>query len=602
VSNPGVNEDRGERLWRIFLAWEPVHDRRPERVWQGDSPLLGASGIAVLVGLAAVPVLGYLDSALWSDTPGIGGASSSPSGTLVAWALIAGCLVQGGLVERFLARQTREEIRICAWLRCVRRLAAAVPLFGLYAVPGWRWLLDRRPGWAFAIERPGSGRRGALSRQALPNAWILWFEGTSRWLVSLRVLVSLYLFEMIALLLLALWLGSAGKWAGAWALSLLFHLIAFLGMAVFFTGQARRAMLSKTATLRLCSLSLAWLPSVPLLPLLGCLPFLLVNLERQERTLTHQAHAGRTATDNLPQWRRLKEVLNRQWERAPWWRRIPGPPRELIREPDNPGMVDAHLTALYSLRSLSLPLETAWMAWMSLRLAGDHVLRADVDRLSIAALILGLAGLLFVAAGFLRRLLHATAAPTPHDRHSSARAFAFTQLGCAAGLQIGEALHVRDPLAIATVAGAAGLLGMMVFFGPLLLEILRPVPDPFRMDIRQLVPWLLLCPLLLAASLRFSGTADLEREWRVLRALVEVAPLLGVFPGIAHLDWLLRPYTAKRMFSRELPLRLRATLAFLTFTGLLPLGGLAVPAWIASHRRGWPIHTPNGNENSGDRS
>jgi hypothetical protein len=209
---------------------------------------------------------------------------------------------------------------------------------------------------------------------------------------------------------------------------------------------------------------------------------------------------------------------------------------------------------------------------------------------------------LFVAAGFFRRLLHATAAPTPRDRHSSARAFAFTQLGCAAGLQIGEALHVRDPLAIATVAGAAGLLGMVVLFSPLLLEILRPVPELFKKDMRESAPWLLLCPLLLVASLRFSGTAVLDRDWRVLRALVEVAPLLGVFPGIAHLDWLLRPYAAKRMFARELPLRLRAALAFLTFTGLLPLGGLAVPAWIAIHRRGWPIHTPNGNENSGDRS
>ncbi len=582
-----MSEDRDERLWRIFQAWEPVHDRRPEQVWQGDSPLLGASGIAVLVGLAAVPVLGYLDSTLWSNPAGIGRVSF-PSGSLVAWGLITGCLLQGGLVERFLARQTREKTRVRAWLRCARRLVAAVPLFGLYAVPGWRWLLDRRPGWAFAAERPGSGRRGGLSRLALPNAWMLRFEGTSRWLASPRVLVSLYLFEMFALLLLGLWLGSAGKRAAAWGLSLLFHLIAVLGMGFFFAGKARRARLSTTATIGLCSLSLAWLPPIPLLPLLGFLPFLFLDLEGQERTLAHQAHAGRTATDNLGQWRGLKDVLQRRWERAPWWRRLLGPPRGLVRKADDPGLVDAHLTDLYRLRSLSLPLETAWVAWTSLRLSGSHGLRAAVDPLSIAALILGLAGLSFVATGFFRRLLHATSAPTPRDRYSAARAFAFTQLGFAAGLQIGEALHVRDPLEIANVAGAAGLLGMLVLFGPLLLEILRPVPELFKMDVRQSAPWLLLCPLLLAASLRFSGTVDLDRDWRVLKALVEVAPLLGVFPGIAHLDWLLRPYAAKRMFSRELPPRVRATLAFLTFTGLLPLGGLAVPAWIAIRRRGWP--------------
>lgn len=588
MSDPGVSEDRDERLRRIFQAWEQVHDRRPERVWQGESPLLDASGIAALAGVAAIPVLGYLDSALWSEPTEIGEASSVLPGALVLWALIAGSLLQGGLVEWFLARQSREEIRVRTWLRGARRLVAAVPLFGLYAVPGWRWLLDRRPAWIFRTAQPGRASR----------AWLLRFAGTSRWLASLPVLVSLYIFETAVLLLLALWVGSVGQQAVTWALSLLFHLIVFLGMAVFFAGKARRAMLSKTATLGLCSLSLAWLPPVPFLPLLGFLPFLFLDLEGQERTLAHRVHMGRTATDNLPQWRGLKDVLKRQWERAPWWRRISGPPRALVREPDDPGLVDAHLTDFYRVKSLSLPLETAWMAWTSLRLASDPRLRAAVDPLSIAALILGLAGLALVAAGFFRRLLHATAAPTPRDRHSVARAFTFTQFGFAAGLQIGEALHVRDPLGIATVAGTAGLLGILVLLGPVLLEILRPVPELFKMDIRQLAPWLLLCPLLLAVSLRFSRTADLERDWRVLQALVEVAPLLGIFPGIAHLDWLLRPYAAKRMFSRELPPRVRATLAFLTFTGLLPLGGLAVPAWIAIRRRGWLIDTSNGNENT----
>lgn len=579
MSDLDVSEDRDERLWRIFDVWETVHNRRPERVWQGDSPRLGASGIAVLVGIAAVPVLGYLDSALWSEPTEIGEASASLSGTLVTWAVIAGCLLQGGLVERLLARQTREEIRVRTWLRCARRLAAAVPLFGLYAVPGWRWLLDRRPTWAFRTAQ----RLGGAS-----SAWRLRFEDVSRWLASLPVLVSLYVFETAVLLLLALWLGSAGQRAVAWALSLLFHLIAFVGMVAFFTDKARRASFSKARRLGLCLLSLAWLPPVPLLPLVGLLPLPFLDLGGREKTLANELYARRAATDNLSNWHGLKDVLQRQWEKAPWWRRIQGPPRGLMRKPDDPGLVDAHLSDFYRVRSLSLPLETAWVAWTSLRLAGGDGLRAAVDSLSVTALILGLAGLSWTAAGFFRRLLYATAAPTSRDRHSAARAFAFTQLGFAAGLQIGEALHVRDPLGIAAVAGAAGLLGMLVLFGPLLLEILRPVPELFKRDVRQSVPWLLMCPLLLATSLRFSGTADLERDWRVLKALVEVAPLLGVFPGITHLDWLLRPYAANRMFSRELPLRLRATLAFLTFTGLLPLGGLAAPVWIASRRRGWP--------------
>ena len=164
-----------KRLWRVFRASRPVP--RAEQVWRGDSALLGVPNVALLVGLAAVPVLGYLDSVLWSNATRIGRASS-PSGTFVAWVLIAGCLVQMGLVERFLARQTREEIRVRAWLRGVRPLVAAVPLFGLYAVPGWLWLLDRHPAWAFRAAQPGRAS----------HAWLLRFEGTSRWLASLRVL------------------------------------------------------------------------------------------------------------------------------------------------------------------------------------------------------------------------------------------------------------------------------------------------------------------------------------------------------------------------------------------------------------------------------
>lgn len=599
-----MDEGDEKRLWHVFRASRPVP--RAEQVWRGDSALLGAPNVALLVGLAAVPVLGTLDSALWSKVGRTAGepAPSFPSGIWVAWALVAGSLLQASLLDRFLARQTPRGAH--GWMRFARLLVAAVPFFGFYAAPGWRWLLEHLPNQTFPTEQPGR-RCDVLTRRALRPPWIRRLERASRWLAALRVIVPLYLFEMAVLLLLALWLaaeGSAGRRAAAWTFSIFFHLVAFLGMTVVFASQARRGMLSGAGTVGLCSLSLAWLPPVPMLPLLGAVPFLFVDVGRQERTLAHHLLAGRTGTtDRL---RSLQGKIKKSWESTPWWRRIQGPPREVIPDAGNPDQVDAHLTDLYRLRSLSLPLETAWLTWMCLRhprIFGN--VHAALEPLSLLASALGLAGLSIVAVRFFRRLLHSTAAPASRDRHSMARAFAFTQLGFAAGLQIGGALHVRDPLGIAGMAGAAGLLGMLVIFGPLLLEILRPVPELFKRDIRQFVLWLLLCPLLLAANLRFSRTApaDLERDWRVFQALVEVAPLLGVFPGIAHLDWLLRPYAAKRMFSRELPPRVRATLAFLTLTGLLPLGGLAVPAWIAIRRRGWPIDTSNGNENKrGGRS
>ncbi len=595
VSSGVMKGEERTRLLQIYRTWQRVCARRVSAVWAGASSFFNSSSIAGLVGIGAVPVLAPLDSALWSD-PVAAQARTTPSflsGVVVGWALLVGCLVQAGLVDRFLARQTAEERTVRGWVRFARLASATVPLFGFYTVPGWRFLLDRCPGWAFHTERQSDPYRlEAPPQWALVTSWLRSIESTSRWLASIWVFLSLYVLEMFVLLLAGLWLGAG---LAAWAFSIAFHLGAALGMAFFFAGQARRAKLSRTGTVGLCLLSLAWLPPIPFLPLAGFLLFIFVNVEAREKTLAHQLYASRTTADRQPGWRVFKARLRALWEDAPTLQQIAGPPPGLTQDPVGLGQVDAHLTDFFRVRSLSLPLEAAWFTWTSLRLAGDHPwisgsIHGSLDALATSALILGLVGLLLVAVHFIRRLLRATTASSPRDRYSCARAFAFTQLGLAAGLWIGEALYTRATLPIAVVAGAAGLLGILVYLGPLFLELLRPVPELFKMDIRQQTPWLLFCPLLLAASLRFFGTKseDLEGDWRVLQALIELAPLLGIFPGIQHLNWLLRPFPAKKIFSRELPLRVRATLAFFTFTGLLPLGGLAIPAWIAIRRRGWP--------------
>lgn len=583
------------RLLRIYRTWQRACAHRISEVWAGASSLFNAASIAGLVGIATVPVLGPLDGAFWSGaaTPRADKVASIPSGLVVGWVVLAGCVLQATLLDRFLASQTREERAVRAWIRFARLAAATVPLFGFYVVPGWRWLLEHRPGWAFHAERPrDSCRLEAPSQWALWSAWLHRLDGLSRWLASIWVFLSLYVLELFLLLLATLRLGAG---PAGWAFSIAFHLGATLGMAFFFAGQARRAKLSRTGTVGLCLLSLVWLPPIPLLPLAGFLLFVFVNVEAREKTLAHQFYASRTTADRLPGWRALKARLRALWEDAPTLQQIAGPPPGLTQDPIGLGQVDAHLTDFFRVRSLSLPLEAAWFTWTSLRLAGDHPwisgsIYGSLDALATSALILGLVGLLLVAVHFIRRLLRATTASSPRDRYSCARAFAFTQLGLAAGLWIGEALYTRATLPVAVVAGAAGLLGILVYLGPLFLELLRPVPELFKMDIGQQTPWLLFCPLLLAASLRFFGTesGDLAGDWRVLQALIELAPLLGIFPGIQHLNWLLRPFPAKKIFSRELPLRVRATLAFFTFTGLLPLGGLAIPAWIAIRRRGWP--------------
>ena len=74
---PAVSKDRDERRWRVFTAWEAVLDRRRGEVWKGDSLRLDGPGVAAMVGLAAVPLLAYLDSGFWSDTAGSGATSTT---------------------------------------------------------------------------------------------------------------------------------------------------------------------------------------------------------------------------------------------------------------------------------------------------------------------------------------------------------------------------------------------------------------------------------------------------------------------------------------------------------------------------------------------
>jgi len=612
--------DERRRLARVHARWRKVQGFRADLVWRGDSPTLCVSSIGLLVGIAAIPVLQSLDASLWmrAESPVSGQRGPLPADVAAGLALVAACLLQGALLDRFLARQTLGEPSVRALVRRSRLLLASVPLLGFFVVPAWRRLLEaRRPAWAFLSEPPRprcelpmEGRQGcrackggpcigarrAKTRAALRRR----LDAASSGLASTRVLVSVYLAEVLVLIFVAQRLAAHGSRVVAWTMSAVFHVASSLGMAAHFVGRARPGDLLRRAGMpALGLLALAWLPPIPWFGFAGLGVYALIDAEGRETTLTHRIHARRQATERLAEWRALQHRLRRAWLAAPWWRRVLASRRGTISASADLGTADAHLLDLARARTLSLPLEAAWLAWTCLRLAQWRpwqggalpATHGAIAVLTASSLVLGLCGLALVAGDFLSRLLQETSAPSAFGQQSWAHAFAFTELGFAAGLCLGEAIDSRNAPRVATVAALACLAGLLVLASPIALEILGPVPPLFRRSLRQEMPLLLLCPLLLAASMRFSRAtaASLASDWRVLQQLVLLAPLLGMVPALRHLDWLLRPYPARRMFSRELPVRVRATLAFFTFSGLLPLGGLAVPFWIVlRRRRGWP--------------
>ena len=73
-----------------------------------------------------------------------------------------------------------------------------------------------------------------------------------------------------------------------------------------------------------------------------------------------------------------------------------------------------------------------------------------------------------------------------------------------------------------------------------------------------------------------------------LRWLTALSPLWSLSLFLALGAWLLRPFSWRHILERRLPLRLRAALAFVTLTGVIPLGGIAIPFWIYAQHRLWP--------------
>jgi hypothetical protein len=70
-------------------------------------------------------------------------------------------------------------------------------------------------------------------------------------------------------------------------------------------------------------------------------------------------------------------------------------------------------------------------------------------------------------------------------------------------------------------------------------------------------------------------------------AWLAASPVVGVLLTRTLLPWFVRPFKVRQMLSSELSQAQRLSLAMMTATTILPLGGLAIPFWILARRRLW---------------
>jgi hypothetical protein len=73
----------------------------------------------------------------------------------------------------------------------------------------------------------------------------------------------------------------------------------------------------------------------------------------------------------------------------------------------------------------------------------------------------------------------------------------------------------------------------------------------------------------------------------LLAATVRYFPALGMLTAAALVPYLVHPFHTRQSFTRELPADIRRAVAVLTWSAVLPLGGLLVPLGIYYRHRRW---------------
>lgn len=331
------------------------------------------------------------------------------------------------------------------------------------------------------------------------------------------------------------------------------------------------------------------LAPVPLMPFLGQFLVSLTISKTAEQTLVRRARDQSLAARGLPQWLKLEQGLLAVWKRAAWRQRLRRPVVETARDP-----VEAQwrLLQLGRKKAVLLHFEGAALGWLLLQLGERNnwwIPLLTWLLVVCGSLLLGTGALILTAIRFARRVVGAD--DQAHLSSSSPYPFllAASQLSFFSGLCLGVLLREGNVGAIAglylTIAG----VGLVTLFPPLLLSLVVPVPPVSQRDESARNLWTLgYGGLGIYAAGGLSLPAFRSLSFSFSPWLLLVVPLCSMIPAVSGWRWLLRPFNPHQILEKDRPLRSRVILAFLFLTAILPLGGLAVPAWIYIRERLWP--------------
>lgn len=547
------------RATEVYRRWRRTSlDVMSRASWEGWT--LHDSGF--IVSLTCMILLLILEPALWLKS------WPPPLLPLSSYEWFAPSLLvmplHGWLLDRFLSAKTPAERFMPRWLLALRFITASFPLLSFCLLPAWRIFLERRPSWTSPPSHPRLDMAQGAHRSS-PSGRLLGVYTSGIFGVLMAIGFALPV-------IWSLWLARTATLDAARPVVLAacaaIHLIAF---------AAARFAVAPLRGLRTVTVVVPWLYLLPIpAPLLGAM--LLAYLETSasgKDALTWSTWARRGTASHLPRWLQAEETLRSHWTSLPWfrqWRR----PWQIDRQ-SRDGELDQDLLSLYRRKIALLPLEGgAATAGLSILVEFFPYLGPGFHttvRLTMFA------GVIFAGIGLA---LLATAAVV--------RVLRISRLS-SSGLAVFARYLLLAPAAF--LAGAYGgllwtegrerELGLLVGYSGALLAIfawmffLPSVSQGSGVRMGALWGLLFLSLALLGIPIglnsRFGGWPG-----RLFATAALLTPLWGLLLFCRFGHWLPRPFLWRD--HARLPGRLRAVLAFLKWTAILPGGGLAIPAWI----------------------
>jgi hypothetical protein len=247
-------------------------------------------------------------------------------------------------------------------------------------------------------------------------------------------------------------------------------------------------------------------------------------------------------------------------------------------------LVEQHLRSLYRLKALFLTFDAAALAWLGSRLVGTGQTTVWLSAATPPCLALAGLGALVALLDVAPRILRLGAILPESLGEPFGRYLLLGPLlalaGAYAALRVGE----EEPL-----LGLSVLLGGTVGFAALALAMLVLTMTVGLSKGAQSTAVLYLFVLLVVVGAGLVLSFAPEGASR-LEPVFWLGAMGGICLSFTAAPWLLRPYRARQVFSRELAVRRRVALGFLVLTVALPLGGLAIPLWILVRRElGWSL-------------